>query len=317
MRTYGATALLLLLMSACGDGSDPTGQPPIQDPIGPPTPPSEVQGHALYAIDDENHLYVFGTENPGTIALAVPIRGLPFLRSMVGIDFRPSTGVLYGVGNDGRVYVIDGDTGEATAVASEPFTSDIGSFDHFGMAFEGNPERIRLISGGGRNWSIDPDDGTAVRESDARYAAGDAHEGETLRISGLSMAPAGTVSGSLAAGMQQVAGSAANPVEALIYDSFNGMLAGAVDPATGEFQSLGPIDGISNTQCAAVTFDPGGFMLALAPIAAALGPEVAGAYGLFRMAPGGLATLAGELGAPAAQAALQSVAFFDAVTGGD
>lgn len=317
MRAHTVVAFLVLLVSACGEGSIPTGEPPIDDPMEPATPPPEIQGDALYATDDENNLFVFGTESPETIALALRITGLPFLEHIVGIDFRPSSGVLYGVGSDGRVYVINTETGAATPVASEPFTSDIGSFDHFGMAFEADPERIRLIAGWGGNWSIDPDDGTAVREADTRYAPGDALEGETLRISGLSSVPPGALDSIVSADPRWVAESGTDPLESLVYDSFNGMLAGAIDPTTGEFQSLGPVDGISNTQCAAVAFDPSGFMLALAPIAAAISPELAGAYGLFRMTPGGLATFAGALGAPAAQAALQSVAFVEAITGGE
>jgi hypothetical protein len=315
MRTYGAVGLLMLLVSACGDGSTTSVEPPIEDPPDPPTPPPEVEGDALYAADDENNLFLIGTEDPGTVVRTWKISGLPFLRHIVGIDFRPSTGELYGVGNDGRVYVIDTETGAATPVSSEPFTSEIGLFDHFGMTFEADPERIRLIAGWGGNWSIDPDDGTAVREADVRYAEGDANEGKTLEVSGLSYIPPGALDSLLAVDSRRVAGSQSSAIQALVYDSFNGTLAGAVDPATGEFQTLGPVEGIRSTHCAAVTFDPSGFVLALAPVAAAVAPELAGAYGLFRMSTGGLAAFAGAVGAPMAQTSLQTIAFFQAVAG--
>ena len=105
-----------------GPTEPPPEEPPPEQPPSNPPPPSELKGSPVYAVDLANRLLLFGTESPETINRIMPITGLPALKRIVGIDFRPSTGALYGVGNDSRVYVLDTLTGAATPVGSAPFT---------------------------------------------------------------------------------------------------------------------------------------------------------------------------------------------------
>ncbi len=129
-KKLGPAALLLaaLALAACGEGGSLTDQSPPDDPPGDPPgddgpepPAPDVEGYAIYAVTLDNQLLLFGSENPGTIARTVPISGLPFLNRIVGIDFRPSNGKLYGVGNDSRVHTLDPATGVATAVSPTQF----------------------------------------------------------------------------------------------------------------------------------------------------------------------------------------------------
>lgn len=313
-KTLGLFALVLATFAvlACGgDESAPMDQGPIDDGTQPP--PLDIQGDPIVAVDANNNMFIFGSENPETIALTVKITGLPFLRVIVGIDFRPSNGMLYGAGNDGQLYIIDA-TGAATAVGSGPFTSEINILDHFGMGVDPETERIRLISAGtGMNWSINPDDGTAIREADAHYAAGDPNEGKGLQIAAFDYVPL-SVRGEFDRGL---AAPPPDPITAVAYDAFNGALAGSIDPATGEFTSLGPVPGISATACAAVAFDPSGVLVALAPVVALVGgPELAGLYALVRLSPTGvISNLAGQLGSTAIPLGIQTMGFFKAVAG--
>lgn len=312
-KTLGLFALLLatLAILACGgDEGDPMDQGPLDDDQQPP--PLDIQGDPIVAVDANNNMFIFGSENPETIALTLKITGLPFLRNIIGIDFRPSNGNLYGVGNDARVYIIDA-TGAATAVSSEPFTSEIGILDHFGMGIDPETERIRLFSASrGVNWSINPDDGTAVREGDPHYAAGDPNEGKSLQIAAFDYVPL-SARGEFDRGL---AAPQPNPITAVAYDAFNGALAGIVDPETGEFISLGPVEGISATMCSAVAFDPSGFLLALVPLVALAGPEAAGAYALVRLSGTGvISNVAGQLGSLTIPTAIQTMGFFKAVAG--
>lgn len=183
-----AQALVVLALTACGGDGDIVPTEPEVEPEQPELPLEAVEGQAIFAIDNKNTLFLFGSENPGTIPHAVKIAGLPLLNRIVGIAVRPSTGELYGIGNDSRVYIIEPASGVATPVASNRFEPTIARvFDtHFGMAFDPETERIRLISSDSHvNWSIDPDDGTAVREGDPHYAAGDPNEGKRLEIATL------------------------------------------------------------------------------------------------------------------------------------
>ncbi len=264
LTSLALTALLLATFAllGCGSGSGDILPPPDDDPDPPADDPGlptgEVKGKAIYAVDLDNRLLLFGTESPGTIARVRPITGLPFLKRIVGLDFRPSNGKLYGVGNDSRVYIIDTLTAAATPVGSGPFTPQIASFFdiHFGMGFDPVTERIRLISAeGGMNWSINPDDGTAVRGGTPHYAAGDPNEGKRIKIAGLAYVPM-SASASAATLRRGSASLAAGPnwiLEAI--DAENGVLGEFIDVETGEFIGLGPIDSYTGAACTEVKFD--------------------------------------------------------------
>lgn len=253
-RALGSTAILaaVLLMMACGSDGGPT-EP---DPTPTPTPTPTVEGRPIYAVDLSNKLLIFGTESAETIAQTTVISGLPPLNRIVEIDFRPSDGKLYGVGNDSRVYTIDPATAEATPVSSEPFEPGIASsFDvHFGMSFDPVTERMRLISGDfGVNWSIDPDDGTAEAGPAVTVAEGDPHEGATLHLAGLTAVPPGVGSSSVLASRSQ--GAICQIIDALFIaiDPDLGSLFSTCDGDAGEWESLG--DFPAALRCAQIKFD--------------------------------------------------------------
>jgi hypothetical protein len=235
--------------------------PPTDDPPQAPAP----QGSVIYALDNGNRLLVFGTESGSTISRMVNISGMPILKRMIGIDFRPSNRKLYGVGNDSRVYVIDTLSGAATPVGSGPFSpSIISSFDiHFGMDFDPATDRIRLISNElGGNWSIDPDDGTAIAGKSPRYAAGDPNEGETPHIGGLTYVPASAIpaSGAVHLKVAELA-AASGPCEDLLWamDTKLSNMITSCDPDNNDWSTLGPIEGITALACVELDYSgPGG-----------------------------------------------------------
>src|SRR4051812_24423632 len=76
-----------------------------------------------------NTLIRFDTATPGTIDAVVPISNLAGGDTIVGLDFRPATGQLYGLGSGSRLYTIDPSNGAATQVGSG------GAFSLSGAAF--------------------------------------------------------------------------------------------------------------------------------------------------------------------------------------
>lgn len=241
----GIIAALLVIgaVVACGGGEAGLTEPPPEQPPQNPPPPPELRGKSVYAVDLANRLLLFGTESPETINRMVPITGLPALKRIVGIDFRPSNGKLYGVGNDSRVYVLDTLTGAATAVGPEPFTPAIDFFEvHFGVGFDPKTERIRLIvAESAANYSISADDGTAVLETSVTFRSTDPNAGVTPTIAGLGFVP-------LSAGPSPILASATavgpGPLAGVLLalDADLGVLVMAIDPQTGEFDTVGPID---------------------------------------------------------------------------
>jgi hypothetical protein len=266
-KMLGPAVLLAALLLACGGGGGIT--PPDDPPDDGDDPPvADVQGYAIYAVTLNNRLILFGSENPGTIARSVPISGLPFFNRIVGIDFRPSNGKLYGVGNDSRVYLLDPATGAATAVSPTPFQPKIVEVSdiHFGMGFDPATERIRLISAeSGGNWSISPDDGTATTGMQVRYAAGDPNEGSSPEILGLSYTPLGAATAK-AVSLRKLSASLGpqDLCEDLMWaiDARLAELIGSCDPDEGDFTSLGPLEGITGISivfgCGELKHDPEG-----------------------------------------------------------
>ena len=268
-RTTTALAFALagLIVLGCSDSSGPA-RPPVDEPeppappAPPPPPAPDLEGWATYALTLNNRLVVFGSENPSDIAMDAPIAGLPFGKRIVGIAFHPSNGKLYGVGNDSRVYTIDRGTGAATVVGSAPFQPSIFQFFdvHFAMGFDPATERIRLISAeSGTNWSIDPDDGTAIRGDNVQYADGDENEGHRPAIAGLAYTGANGTAGARVMRKRVASSKATDLCEELMWaiDADLAELIGSCNPDEADFVSIAPIPVFGLAACAEITFDPG------------------------------------------------------------
>jgi Domain of unknown function (DUF4394) len=105
----------------------------------------------------------FDTASPGTMT-PVPITGLGAGETIEGIDRRPATGALYGLGViDGgasdtlRVYRIDLATGVATPIG-QPITALTGGTD-YGVDFNPFSDRLRLVNDGNENMRLNPNNG--------------------------------------------------------------------------------------------------------------------------------------------------------------
>ena len=145
-----------------------------------------VTGQLAYAVTTNNNLITFDTQNPSVIRTLVAITGLPATQTLVGTDFRPNTGQLFGLGynpaagaND-RLYTIDLATGVATAVGTADIDLDLGS-DVNVIGFDFNPtvDRIRVVSTNDKNYRLNPNTGgIAFVDGTLAYAATDPNAGQ-------------------------------------------------------------------------------------------------------------------------------------------
>ena len=76
--------------------------------------------HDLIALTTSNRLVRFSTVDPCTRVCREGHRARRD-EALLGIDMRPATGELYGLGSTSRLYRVDPDTGVATAVGTGPF----------------------------------------------------------------------------------------------------------------------------------------------------------------------------------------------------
>jgi len=115
----------------------------------------------LYAITTSNRLLKFSSNRPGRILSERRVTGLQHGEMLLGIDFRPFNGKLYGLGSSSRLYVIETATGVATAVGGQPFSPGLQG-KAFGFDFNPTVDRIRVVSNSGQNLRLHPDLGTVV-----------------------------------------------------------------------------------------------------------------------------------------------------------
>jgi hypothetical protein len=139
----------------------------------------------LVGLGPGNGLAKFDSEAPGNLTGSVPITGLQSGEQILGIDFRPANGQLYGLGSTNRLYTINPATGAATQVGSPGAFSLDGT--SFGFDFNPVADRIRVVSNTGQNLRLNPNDGTlAGTDTPVAYATADANQGQPPSIVGSS-----------------------------------------------------------------------------------------------------------------------------------
>ncbi len=129
----------------------------------------------IYAVTSSNRLLGFDSASPGTLNSSGAITGLATGDNLIGIDFRPATGQLFGLGSSSRLYTIDVTTAIATQVGTSTFTPALSGTD-FGFDFNPVPDRLRVVSDADQNLRLNPATGAvAATDTPLAYATGDAN----------------------------------------------------------------------------------------------------------------------------------------------
>ena len=114
--------------------------------------PAAAQARDMYITDSAGDLHRIDSRAPGIVLDTVALSGLPAGVSLVGIDFRPATGALVGVGSDSVVYAISPDTGAATATGAG-FAPGLNG-TAFGVDTNPVPDALRITSDAEQNYRI-------------------------------------------------------------------------------------------------------------------------------------------------------------------
>ncbi|MEO6593908.1 MAG: DUF4394 domain-containing protein [Planctomycetota bacterium] len=142
-----------------------------------------VGAQNFVALTADNRLVPLRIASPLAIGPATLVTGLQPGENLVGIDYRPATGRLYGLGNQNRIYVIDPATGIATQAGAALTTPLAGS--EFGFDFNPTVDRIRIVSDTAQNLRVHPDTGVVVSiDGSLAYAAGDSNFGTSPLVAG-------------------------------------------------------------------------------------------------------------------------------------
>jgi len=137
-------------------------------------------------ISTGNQLRSIDSENPATIESLVTITGLQNGESLSGIDFRPASGQLFGLGSNGssgHLYTIDRSNGHAAAVGATFALTGT----HFGFNFDPTTDIIRVVSDRGQNLRLSPDTGAVVAvDPTLGFATSDPNVGDDPAVAGAS-----------------------------------------------------------------------------------------------------------------------------------
>ena len=136
-----------------------------------------ARDYELLALDAANTLLRFDSARPAEVT-ATNVHGVA--GTLVGIDHRPATGVLYGVSDANDVYTIDAASGAATLVSTLTVAFDGGA--RSGVDFNPQSDRLRLVAAGGQNLRVNVDLGATALDAPLRYAASDPNAGKRPAI---------------------------------------------------------------------------------------------------------------------------------------
>ena len=155
--------------------------------------PLSARAETIVGLVENNNLVIFDSASPSTILSALPITGITGGDTILGIDFRPATGQLYGFGHLGapgvRLYIIDPVTGAATLVRelaadpadpTDPYADVVGT--DFGVDFNPVPDRIRVVTDTGQNLRVNPVTAEVFTDALLAFAAGDPNAGQTPKV---------------------------------------------------------------------------------------------------------------------------------------
>jgi hypothetical protein len=166
LRQLLLASAVALTLSACGGSDTPA------DPVVPvtPTPPVVEAGDAVM-LTASNKLVSINLDTPGALRTSVAVTGLQAGEVLLGIDYRPADGNLYGIGNSGRIYTLNATTGAATlkstltadaADLTAPYTTLEGT--EFGVDFNPAADRLRVVGNLGQSLRINVDTGATTTD---------------------------------------------------------------------------------------------------------------------------------------------------------
>jgi Domain of unknown function (DUF4394) len=121
----------------------------------------------VVAVTVDGRLIEFESDDPADADTIGRIKGLVGDTVILGIDYRPATGELIGLGNAGGVYAISDRNATAT---KKPQLSVALAGTSFGVDFNPTVDRLRIVSNTGQNLRANVDTGATLVDGSLSYA---------------------------------------------------------------------------------------------------------------------------------------------------
>jgi len=167
--SFKKPALVLALATACSlglSGCNNDNNVQTTNPTTPaPTTPTPMVTGDLIALTESGQLVSVNRSAPETLVSTQNVSGLKASDSLIGIDYRPADGKLYGVGALGNIYTLDPTTGVASfkvALSGDGFSKITGNPMLMAVDFNPAADRLRVIGNDGQNLRINVDTGATI-----------------------------------------------------------------------------------------------------------------------------------------------------------
>lgn len=129
--------------------------------------PAATPSLRAYGITGDGTLMAtFTTDQPNVLNWVRTINGLVGDKKLVGIDFRPQDGLLYGVGDAGGIYTIKMPPVTTDVVVTKVSQLQVALYGtNFDIDFNPAADRLRLISDNGQNLRHNLNDHTTIEDT--------------------------------------------------------------------------------------------------------------------------------------------------------
>ncbi len=167
-------ALVLAMAAICGFGM--AGCNDNDDDFVSNSSPTPMVTGDLIALTEAGQVVSVNRSAPSALVSTQTVIGLKANDSLIGIDYRPADGKLYGVGIKGNIYTLDASTGIATFIVAlsadtendkddnAAFTQITGNASLMSVDFNPAADRLRVISSEGLNLRINVDNGKTITD---------------------------------------------------------------------------------------------------------------------------------------------------------
>lgn len=145
--------------------------------------PATADGPLMYALTSNGNLISVDIQQPELVRSITPISGLAMGQVLSGMDFRPATGELFGLGyqagtGEANLYTLNPITGVATMVGSAPMMLK-PNMGKISMDFNPTVDRIRVTGSDNANYRLHPVTGMlAATDMNLGFAASDVNAGK-------------------------------------------------------------------------------------------------------------------------------------------
>jgi hypothetical protein len=133
---------------------------------------SQVNADTLYGVNSSS-IAVIDTLNLGEVSY-INISGLAANERLLGVDLRPTDGLVYGLTSQNRLYTLDTMTGAATfktSLTGASLTGQSIGIDFNPVADFGGGSSLRVVTGTGNNYAINANTGVVGNTAGANIGS--------------------------------------------------------------------------------------------------------------------------------------------------